>query len=1439
MVGHPSIAWRRWRRRLRKAALITFVVVVALVALAPSLVPSWYLAGTVRGSLEASLGRGVHVGRCSLGWFSGLVIDELWVEASDGRPGEHLVHMQGLSFAFQPWELPRAATSSSPFLGRATIEELVVRIVRDEQGRFDAPGSSGPPPDFKSVNILDGDVHFIDRQAGTRRALTHLRITLGRLEGSQQVYLTAGGRLVLPDAEGATGTGLVSVNGLLDHLDLGDLGATTGGCDIDWEGVDVGALFPALDPSDRSALSASTDGQAGLWIDGSDRIGFEVGMAAPRFVLGQEEAQPDVRIDRPSLSLKGSYDRATGQTTLEQMQVFGAGSSIAVAGGLVIKPTGRLSGQLTLSGTLSWAPLKQDVQAIGRTLGQLTSAAGTARIDALEIAVEDDAVTFGGAVDLTRTELAWLPYFEKSVDLPAQLIVDGRADMATGELSLERASLVIRRRGHLSDPPGEPAELEVAARTVEADAGPAASGKPPTGRHLEVRVDVPEVARLPQYVPVSLGFVRRFRVSGGVSAVATVVRRAAEQAVTVRVDGGGAAFETGPGIGKSAGTPMTAVFAGHLLDGDRLAEATSVELALAASTFRWTGSLRCDLSAGRIVHEGQIEARGVEQWMRLARPLLPERPFVGLVGNIDGALRGRADRQEARLEATVDASLATVELMAASGRVRPAERLVVKPLGRMAKIRAEAVYDCLLDALGMQAGLTVDGSVIDVDAQVKGLRPALADRFAAGWPRDASASLTVHSDDVTALLGYLPAVSAVVAPYKPGGGVHWVLAGQASERLRLRMDADLTQTTYSVPGEVTGVSKAAGLPQSLAIEVDVPRRVVGGLAEVTVSELSAATGLSRLECRGSVTVDTDALTAAGLSRAAPHAIRALDLGATLTVVQDDRLKAYSAWWRRVSEGSQFTGRASAGISVAGTRTSGKLALNVDATSAGFQYGEGTRKPVGVEAMVEVALETTDVIGQLGLQRAVLRIADAHASARGTLYCSDRLPLMSDRPVDFVLHLEGGSEQLARLAQLVPLREFRHLEPQGGLEFSLDVARDRYGTEVDSAEFHFRKTRMKWRGADVGLDGHVSFGRQRVRADALSIDVADSHVVVVADLASPLDAPSGEFAITGRMLDLDQVLALFGLEASDDASPPPVGIPASWPRLSGFFGRMNLRGRLAFDRFKWSDDKGVVYDCDAFASDIEMLKGRFAVPNFKAVLLGGVVIGRLGADMNAMNPVMKTEYSARNLAGGDQIAPLIQQLFPDMTVRGRVSQTHQVEARLFSTADQPNYPVGRSQFEATDGMLTGPGAPEWMTNLLPGLKLTTYRFKRMESLSTLLPDGRVVNMMLFDGSPYAVYISGSTGADGWASYTLGADLFNSLERGEPFRSLEQGRVPLLLYTGRITGGQWVEQTVNYKLPHEVAWEVFLQRNLLYKLLQQSGDSRRPDFKPYDFSNKLKP
>lgn len=68
--------------------------------------------------------------------------------------------------------------------------------------------------------------------------------------------------------------------------------------------------------------------------------------------------------------------------------------------------------------------------------------------------------------------------------------------------------------------------------------------------------------------------------------------------------------------------------------------------------------------------------------------------------------------------------------------------------------------------------------------------------------------------------------------------------------------------------------------------------------------------------------------------------------------------------------------------------------------------------------------------------------------------------------------------------------------------------------------------------------------------------------------------------------------------------------------------------------------------------------------------------------------------------------------------------------------------------------------------------------------------------------------------------MGVDLLLSLG-SEVSRTLDQGKLPLLHYNGRIVGKAFAERDISYVLPHELMYDVFLRRNVLLRLVRSLG------------------
>jgi hypothetical protein len=383
---------------------------------------------------------------------------------------------------------------------------------------------------------------------------------------------------------------------------------------------------------------------------------------------------------------------------------------------------------------------------------------------------------------------------------------------------------------------------------------------------------------------------------------------------------------------------------------------------------------------------------------------------------------------------------------------------------------------------------------------------------------------------------------------------------------------------------------------------------------------------------------------------------------------------------------------------------------------------------------------------------------------------------------------------------------------------------------------------------VRLDGPIDYNNQRLKTgDGLNLVVGGSDVTLVAYIAHPNDNPTGSLLVRGKTLDLDETQEMIRrtaehLAARKDARPTAgearrpgayaSGINKDRPlsdrlarRLQRLLAGAQMSAEIKLDRVgfvipEWETR----YDLTDLAAEGRLAGGRFVMPRFACALNEGTVGGEMALDFRHDVPVLSVVYDARNLKMAENLKPFIDSTFPGMQVFGTLSTRAAITRRLEKGA----HTIGRGETVLTDGLLEGPAAPDYITRLLPGLKLTRYHFNRMSNLFENKPNGDADNRMLFDGKAYDLYIFGVTHPDGRTSYKLGVDLSVSLGSKTISRTLGQGKLPLMHYTGRIVGSQFAEQQVSYVLPHDFAYDVFIRRNVLLQLIRRIGE-KEPEIK----------
>lgn len=1518
-----GLRWRILLRRLGRLALFLLPIFLILAAILPSLLPSSYVSSQIAAALSEATGRPVRVTGGSVGWFGGLRAAEIVIEDSSG--GE-FARIEKLWLDYEPWEMPALFAGGVSSLGRAHVERLTLRIVRHRDGRLNLPpgGTADPLPDFKSLEVAGGQIELLDEAAGRRSLLADIRLNIARLESGRKAYLTGSATTLLADQSADEPAGRVSFNGLLDNFDPRTINRIIGGLDVQWDGVNLGALLPPMseDASLPLIVRMPSEGSASISIGSDHMINFEGSISASQMVVGQG-ATLDLAAEQTMLSFVGSYDVPAGRLQLAPLQLAGAGSSLRATGQLNFNAAGTCNGNLSFSGLVNWNPLKQIVPGLDRALSLFQAAAGTANVRQLDVRVTDDVAHIRGLIDMGRSELLLEPLFRKQSDRAAALVIDANVNLRNMQTDIRRLSLLL-------SPPSvpvegldvEPGEVTVNLHTQRQTTQAASRQQ---SQQIVMRIIVPDVTLLPRYLPLTANLISQFDLHGAAAITARVSADSPGRPVELTLDATALGFRTDDAAIKPVGEPLLVTVEGLLSDAGGLPRGQKIAIMTNSGELTWLGNIAVDadeshradrgnwMTDGRLIIDGTLHLRDLEQWYRLVRPLLPQEPRIELAGNAEAQISGKIDNKSAVVKARLQLDKAAIAVGAGSGRVE----VFVKPQGRPMQLRIDMEMARSRNWLLMQNEILLDSNrlkvtLCDFPSEASHMQPEiiaampmptdgfmpfsaahrlLANRRNAGG---ATIDLTLDAGDVDELLSLFPHAAERLAQYDPSGAFRLkVLARrgpQASDRLALSAALDATELTYLLKGHL---HKTAGLQQRAEIDLRMPQQKPDGTDVVEISRFEARLGPSLLELSGRASFDADLRRLAARLPAIVLTVHNVEVAGRLALVQDDKLRRFSNWWNSVSDEHQIEGRADVQFNMRGSRKAVSMELSADATDAAFSYGLQTHKPKGVRASCAAKVDSGGPAGVLDIQNAHIALGDSLATCRGTLYSRSRMPRSINDIEGLSLHLEARSGELADLAQLVPWPQLRQLRPGGGVDLAIDIAADSFGAEIADGRIILDEMNIDYFGAPLSLSGRIDLDPQRLRIDGLNIKAGECDITLAADIASPLDRPRGSMAVSGTNLDLQQLLKIVRQDDTADNAPPakadaqtqtvaaahpaqgpPAAIPSTspaaaasptssaataatdahaiadgseladvipeaWPPIQRFIARCNIDGSIALKRFIWEDEVGVTYKWQAFGSNFKLADGRLAVQDFKAAWRGGVVSGAVDVDMTQQNPQVHTRYAIRNIAAGPEIQPLINHQFPDMVVKGHINQVYDARRRLFASAASPSYPVGSTLFEAFNGTMSGQAAPKWLTDLIPGLNMTTYKFERMQSIGQLLADGRADNRMLFEGSPYALYIDGSTEADGAAVYTLGVDLMNSLQRGRAVRRLEQGRVPIMEFSGHIIDSAWHNLQVRFKLPHEVAYDVLLRRNLLLRLLDRSGESRRPDFTPYNFSSDAPP
>ena len=1471
-VEPKKLLWRILKRLLWLAAGLVLLAAVGAV-LAPMLLPESAVRQQMESMLAERMGLPVTVESARFSWIDGLHLGGLRIARSALAPDALLAKADRLAVRVSPLELLRNWGGDVP-LQVVRAEGLEAWIVVDPSGRLNIEDL--PQSDIQTVQVVGGTFHIENQALGRSVTLSNVNASIGKLATSGKGYVN-----LSADLPGAK-PGRVLVTASLSSLDFSKRDRLAGSVKVEWNDASWRDLLYAVtaDPNVRG-IAGRTSGRLGAsfergnWsvegaLEATDLVVARMPDAQPVILpqavvglqLRQLGAGKPIEVSLAKFSAPGIDIRASGTVDLAAPAVptpatatpvaakkspaapaagsGTAGSKAAIPAAPPALPLWPKALDLEATATLTWAPLCQNIAALKHVAEQFEQLGGGA--DArLHFTTKPEGFHITASADLSHTAVAWPQVIRKAAGQELRLEAD-----ATCSRDLARVDLA-----HLS---------------LFTDAGRSEAGRPlplltakgqlgkPAETHLDITATIGQVEMLLAMAPGAAAALAPISAQGPASAHVTCKPTETRDgppalATTLHADLTATRLLLPDGVQKRPEVRCTVDASGAVAAEARQVNIGSVLIGLAGSTLDWDGAAKVEWQKGSPTgrFEGTLKVAGIESAGAI---LAPDRfsaassPVAG-EATIDGTGELSEGRVRGQMKANLDRLAVNVK------------DWFIKPLGQPASIAATGFW---------QAGRGDHYILAEADIGVPGGRfhalgrgtllvkwaEAPEEEGKPGAPRwtlasvsaapESTIELNASVSDMTRLMELSPAAKRYVAGSRIEG------AAESSLVFTMRPRAGHVAGTIDLTGAALDLGDALRKPRAMPMRLDLVLDILPpqpGSVELYLTKAEARLGTSVTGASGHVK----------LSRPAPDAN--LTSGRQLIALLQEVDLEIHADWQHTAEMRQalpcmealytqadLDGLTQFSVSLAGTPLKGKVRASVDATACRILHGESILKPAGTAAAFDLEARYGESPGELVLDRFAVKLADSAVTVAGRmLFDNPNLGALAP-PSSWTFRIDGKAPDATALAALFPSR-LGDLRPSGGITFKIRASADPRGAELEACDLAFDKASITCLGKKMLLAGPISYDGERLAADGLNIVVGRSDITLTAYIQQPDRTPTGSILVRGKNLDVKELLdliqeaskqvAAWAATAAPDTAPaaPPAAAatvkaqPAAPQPVSRQLARYGQRlladaqfsAEIAMERVtvvipEWN----TTYELTGLAAEGRLAGRQFSVPRFKCSMNEGAISGEILLDFRSQPPVLSFLYDARDLKMADNLKPFIESTFPGMQVFGKVSQRVSTTQALA----EGSFPKGRGETTLNNGMLRGPGAPDYITNVLPGLKLSEYPFRRMTDDFENKGNGDIDNRMIFEGKAYDVYIFGISHADGQVDYSLGIDLMVSLG-SKVLTRMDQGKLPLMYYTGRIKGTAYAEGPfIRYVLPHEFAYDVFVRRNLLLQLVSKIGE-----------------
>ncbi|MFP4053817.1 MAG: hypothetical protein ACLFV7_08140 [Phycisphaerae bacterium] len=1438
MTDNSSKRWRRrhWWQHLWRGALFGALLLAAAYVTLPWWLPTGFIVSRLEEQLSEQAGVEVTIGSLSIRWHR-VKIQGLAIASPAGHEGEPVAVAEFVRVPFDP-----LAYVTGEDIEWMEVEGLTVSAHINEEGKSNlAPLTAlDMEPRPKRISLRDASVvlHLPD-QPQLRLEIKDLQYLAGRVEKLGQLTLSA--ELTQQEQPAPLTFSLTDGRG-----DPQTVAAAT----VTFSNVDLQQLYlPELLGLPLKRLSGRLQGQLQLRMNPKakvDRFHFRV---AATNLDAQPVGGPQLEvIDRAGLELAAAWDPLADRLTLRSFRVQVPGSirlrgSASIAGDIL--QGWEAIETLKLHGRVHPSRVAALVTGVGKLPGGLETR-GPVGVD-LQLEHQDYLVRLRQLrLDANAAAVYRNGRLLKPAGTPAMLAAEGtlhdrRRWLKVPELRLALGTATLRGNAACDD---VTTCADLLGRALVTDQPLPLLGRAlqTVGGRLEGSLTGLETfSRLHPAVGQTLG---RLALDGPTQFEADLSATDAGRrfSLTVRMPEG-----TRFGIGERFVKPQRLAMSARLAATVPAPQTHRVRLEnVGAALTLGSGAAVVLRNAGFVLPKGRLEGEfllGETETLLTALPQSADWP-IDLAGNTEGRLSWRPGDTPASAGGTFEADFTDLKLNA--------EPYYRKPAGRKANVRIE------VDGRSASVSLKTANITADGFAAAQGELASLAEGG------HGSGGLTLKVRDLEALLASSPWLAARTGKLKATGPATLdVSARREHQAGSVELSLNATDATLRWTGEPARVKKP-GVPLALELAA-VDSAAANNRRRARLKRLVLTADKVKLLAEGSATYNP-AAGARGDRLAAPESLESLQAKLMLLGEPSENLTALLPELSEPLEQTQLAGRSGAVLEVALDEQGWSAEGTLDLRRASFRLGE-FRKPADLWAFGDFALRTNPSVTKWHLQDLTLEVGDANdlptsdgrrvpddtpvlarllADARGTLRTGeDGLPApRSIHPIEW--HVKLSADRIERLSGAWSL--LQNYDAAGSLRLE---AENRSGgfSRVDWLSAHSDGLTGRYRGREVSLGGGIDardlrwsprngWRVGRLKLNDLELKAGPNHGWLMAELRSIPAEPAGDVTLLVETFDDADVLNWLGIPGPADPNEPMLSEAqvrklrndASQALATGvpWLKRTELDVNVAVDSLR-SYDVSVreTYEIHHLRAVIRTHRGELST-EYSGILNGGRWGGSFRTDATETNANVAMRFTLDEVVGTPEIQPQLAKYFPGNTVNGLFTRTEQITAGLeesvayFMDHRFPWTPVGGAKTIATDGMVTGRAAPEFIIRVFPSLDLASYEYRTMTGFAAYRPDGVAENDMIFEGTDYDVFMEGTTDTKGYARYKIGLLLGGSNpEWNHEFR---QGRLPLLKVSGRIVSGEMLNRQVSFLWPNETLFEVALKNNIFYRAWLNQQESK---------------